>query len=140
MPRERNYEQEQKESVEKVRKQEEELGEQAVKQKNEGGWEFFWDEESKPGFVILDVKVQKHLDSSLIDVDVHPTYLSVVIKSKVLRLRTPAEVKVAESKCQRSKLTGSMMIIMPKVSATPIRFRTYPQVCIIFASVNWPTG
>lgn len=54
-----------------------------IKQKNEGGWEFLWDEESKPGYVILEVKVAKFLDSSLIDVDVHPTYVSVVIKSKV---------------------------------------------------------
>ena len=54
-----------------------------IKQKNEGGWEFFWDEESKPGYVILEVKVAKYLDSSLIDVDVHPSYVSVVIKSKV---------------------------------------------------------
>lgn len=103
-----------------------------IKQKNEGGWEFFWDEETQPGKVILDVRVARFLDSSLIDVDIHPTYVSVVIKGKVsnnessclpylsehlqvLRLRLPAEVKVSESKCQRSKTTGSLMIIMPKV-------------------------
>ena len=33
--------------------------------------------------VVLEVRVQKFLDSSLIDVDVHPTYVSMVIKSKV---------------------------------------------------------
>jgi protein TilB len=54
-----------------------------MKQKNEGGWDFYWDEESKPGNVVLEVKVAKYLDSSLIDVDVHPTYVSVIIKSKV---------------------------------------------------------
>lgn len=54
-----------------------------IKQKNEGGWEFYWDEESRPGVVVLEVRVQKFLDSSLIDVDVHPTYVSMVIKSKV---------------------------------------------------------
>lgn len=54
-----------------------------IKQKNEGGWEFYWDEESRPGMVVLEVRVQKFLDSSLIDVDVHPTYVSMVIKSKV---------------------------------------------------------
>lgn len=86
-----------------------------LKQKNEGGWEFYWDEESKPGHIILEVKIAKFLDSSLIDVDVHPTYVSMVIKSKVLRLRLPSEVKVAESKCQRSKTSGSLLIIMPKV-------------------------
>lgn len=54
-----------------------------IRQKNEGGWEFYWDEESRPGVVVLEVRVQKYLDSSLIDVDVHPTYVSIVIKSKV---------------------------------------------------------
>ena len=42
-----------------------------------------WDEESKPGYVCLEVGVPKHLDSSLIDVDVHPTYVSIIVKSKV---------------------------------------------------------
>lgn len=37
--------------------------------------------------------------------------------AQVLRLRLPAEVKVSESKCQRSKTNGSLMIIMPKVNA-----------------------
>lgn len=59
-----------------------------IKQKNEGGWEFYWDEESRKGFVILEVKVQRFLDSSLIDVDVHPGYVSVVIKSKVFSATT----------------------------------------------------
>lgn len=39
-----------------------------IKQKNEGGWEFYWDEETKPGVVILEVRVAKHLDSSLIGI------------------------------------------------------------------------
>jgi hypothetical protein len=54
-----------------------------IKQKNEGGWTFRWDEESKPGYVLLEVEVSRFLDSSLIDVDIHPTYVSAVIKSKV---------------------------------------------------------
>jgi protein TilB len=116
-PRQRDYEKEQAEALAAIRKKEEESGEREVKQKNEGGWGFRWDEETKQGCVILDVEIARHLDSSLIDVDVHPTYISVVIKSKVLRLRLPAEVKVAESKCQRSKTTGSLQVIMPKVNA-----------------------
>ena len=115
-PKQRDYEKEQSEALAAIRKKEEETGEIEIKQKNEGGWGFRWDEETKQGCVILDVEVARHLDSSLIDVDVHPTYVSVVIKSKVLRLRLPAEVKVAESKCQRSKTTGSLQVIMPKVN------------------------
>jgi hypothetical protein len=32
---------------------------------------------------VLEVRVARHLDSSLIDVDVHPSYVSMVIKGKV---------------------------------------------------------
>ena len=83
-PKERDYVAEQAAALEAVRrKEEEESGEREIKQKNEGGWEFRWDEESRPGCVVLDVAVPRHLDSSLIDVDVHPLYVSMVIKSKV---------------------------------------------------------
>jgi len=115
-PRERDYEAEQAAAIEATRLKEEEAGEREVRQKNEGGWDFRWDEESRPGNIVLEVSVARHLDSSLIDVDVHPQYVSMVIKSKVLRLRTPAEVKAGESKCQRSKTTGALLVIMPKVN------------------------
>lgn len=36
---------------------------------------------------------------------------------QVLRLRLPAEVKVSESKCQRAKVNGALLIIMPKLDA-----------------------
>jgi len=83
-PRERNYEAEHASALEEVRRKEEEAsGEREIKQKNEGGWEFRWDEESRAGCVVLEVGVARHLDSSLIDVDVHPAYVSIVIKGKV---------------------------------------------------------
>lgn len=116
-PKERDYEKEQREAIESTRKKEEDIDKNGdIKQKNEGAWDFFWDEETKPGFVILEVNVARHLDSSLIDVDVHPTYVSMIIKSKTLRLRLPAEVRSESSKCQRSKVTGSLMITMPKLN------------------------
>ena len=115
-PRERDYEKEQLESIEATRKKEAELEINEIKQKNEGGWDFRWDEEIRKSDISLEVMVPRHLDSSLIDVDVHPMYISIVIKSKLLRLRLPVEVKAGESKCQRSKTTGSLLIIMPKVN------------------------
>jgi protein TilB len=54
-----------------------------IKQKNEGQLVFQWDEERSPGNIILEVELSRHLDSSLIDVDVHPTYVSIIIKNKV---------------------------------------------------------
>merc|ERR1711916_190542 len=95
---------------------EEASGEKEVRQRNEGGYEFSWDEDS-PGVISLDVSLPKHLDSSLIDVDVHPTYISIVIKCKLLRLKLPEEVKADESKCQRSKVTGHLVVSMPLVKS-----------------------
>ena len=34
---------------------------------------------------------------------------------QVLRLKIPVEVQAAESSCQRSKVTGSLTVTMPKV-------------------------
>ena len=48
------------------------------------------------------------------DVDVHPMYISVVIKSKVLRLVLPVEVKASESTAKRSLTTGHLLVTMPK--------------------------
>lgn len=117
-PKERDYEKEQAEAKEAIRKQEEIKGEDeiAIRQKNEGGWNFYWDEESERGSIKLEVCLPRHLDSSLIDVDVHPTYVSVIIKSKLLRLHLPAEVKSGETRCQRSKTTGSLVLTMPKLN------------------------
>ena len=115
-PKERDYNKEHAAKKEEIRRKEEESGEREIRQKNEGGWSFRWDEESRRGFVVLEVSLPRHLDSSLIDVDVHPSYVSVVIKSKLLRLRLPAEVKSGDSRCERSKVTGSLMVIMPKLN------------------------
>lgn len=62
------------------------------------------------------MQLPKHLDSSLIDVDCHPNYVSVVIKTKLLRLTLPCEVKSGEATCKRSKLTGELIVKMPKVN------------------------
>ena len=86
-----------------------------VKQCNEGKWKFHFDEDERPGYVLLDVGVQKHLSSSLIDVDVNPSYVSVIIKSKTLRLTLPAEVESESAKACRSKTTGHLLITMKKV-------------------------
>eukprot|EP00903_Cladosiphon_okamuranus_P014368 g13339.t1 len=70
---------------------------------------------SSSGDIVLEVAVPKYLDSSLIDLDVHPHYVSIVIKGKVLRLSLQAEVRAGEAKARRSKTTGSLVVTMPKV-------------------------
>jgi protein TilB len=111
-PRERDYEQEQATRVAAVKGKEEAKGEEEeekeIRQCNEGKWEFVLrdddDEEEAeggkastpfyPGCVTLDLALPRHLDSSLVDVDVHPCHINVVIKGKLLRLKLPAEVSV----------------------------------------------
>ena len=76
-----------------------------VMQKNEGGWHFQFKEE--PNDIILDVATGKYLDTSLIDVDVHPKYIIITIKGKVLRLNLPDEVTPDSTKALRSQTTGT---------------------------------
>jgi len=80
----------------------------------EGKWNFHFDEDLKPDFLSLIIPVPKHLSSALIDLDIHPTYITVVIKSKVLRLILPLEVQAEESSAQRSMASGKLVISMPK--------------------------
>jgi protein TilB len=114
MPKERDAEKEHEEALEAVRQRE---AEGNIRQINEGKLDFRFDETEKPGFVILYVGVPKFLDTSLIDVDVHPAYISVVLKNKTLRLRFPEEVLPENGSCQRSKLTGELVLTLPKVDA-----------------------
>ena len=46
----------------------------------------------------------------------HRSYVSVVIKSKVLRLKLPSEVNASLSTAKRSKVTGHLLIEMPKIN------------------------
>ncbi|XP_017355789.1 protein tilB homolog isoform X3 [Cebus imitator] len=65
--------------------------------------------------IILDLAVYRYMDTSLIDVDVQPTYVRVMIKGKPFQLVLPAEVKPDSSSAKRSQTTGHLVICMPKV-------------------------
>ncbi|XP_029655082.1 protein tilB homolog [Octopus sinensis] len=64
---------------------------------------------------ILDMKLYKYLDSSLINVDIQPKYVRVLIKGKVFQLSLGMEISQTRSTCQRSKTSGYLSITMPKV-------------------------
>lgn len=57
----------------------------------------------------------RHLDTSLIDVDVQPTYVRVTVKGKVFQLALSEEVNPDSSSAKRSQTTGHLIISMPKV-------------------------
>ena len=55
-----------------------------VMQKNEGGWEFVIKDDPNGKNILLDVAVGKYLDTSLINIDVQPKYVSLTIKGNVV--------------------------------------------------------
>ena len=62
----------------------------------------------------LEIPCYKHLDTSLIDVDVQPMYVRVNLKGKTLQLVLSDEVSPDNSSAKRSQTTGSLLIKMPK--------------------------
>ncbi len=68
------------EKVAKVKELEAEVEAKKVRQCNEGCYEFHLEDEDGKGNVVLTIPLPRHLDTCLLDVDVHPTYITVVIK------------------------------------------------------------
>ncbi|XP_036120073.1 protein tilB homolog [Molossus molossus] len=64
--------------------------------------------------IILDLAVYRYMDTSLIHVDVQPTYVRVMVKGKPFQLALPAEVRPDSSSARRSQTTGHLVICMPK--------------------------
>ena len=104
-----------------------------IKQCNQGKYQFWFEEEdnaknngaeekkrSGGNTLIMRIAIPKHLSTSLIDVDIHPTYVSVVIKSKILRVILPVEVMSTQSSARRSAATGYLELVMPKVNPNEV--------------------
>jgi len=106
----RRYDEEHRKKVAETRAAE---AEGKLNQCNQGGFQFFFDEDRDN--LMVKVELPKNLSSDLIDVDVQPTYLSIVCKTKVLRLKFDEEVSPDSGKCQRSQATGVLSLTLPKV-------------------------
>ncbi|RLN48982.1 hypothetical protein BBJ28_00015605 [Nothophytophthora sp. Chile5] len=115
-PRERNTEAEHDEALRQARQQEE-RADGSIRQCNEGKWEFRLMDEILD--VILEVDLPRFLDTSLVDVDVHPSYVSIVAKNKILRLKFPELVHSDAGTAERSKITGTLRLTLPKAHVTP---------------------
>mmetsp|Transcript_30489 Transcript_30489/g.72531 ORF Transcript_30489/g.72531 Transcript_30489/m.72531 type:complete len:464 (-) Transcript_30489:70-1461(-) len=91
-----------------------------IKQCNQGKYKFWFEEESEDdrgkrrSLLVMRVQVPRYLSISLIDADVHPTFVSVVIKSKILRVVLPVEVLSDQSIARRNTSTGYLELVMPK--------------------------
>ncbi|XP_051699995.1 dynein axonemal assembly factor 11 isoform X1 [Oryctolagus cuniculus] len=82
---------------------------------NEPKLDFSLKDDEKHHLIILDLTVYRYMDTSLIDVDVQPTYVRVMVKGKPFQLVLPAEVRPDSSSAKRSQTTGHLVVCMPKV-------------------------
>ncbi|KAH8276575.1 hypothetical protein KR044_003222, partial [Drosophila immigrans] len=76
--------------------------------------------QDEPSHYSLLLEVYKHLDTSLIDVDVQPNYVRVTVKGKVFQLAYHDEVKPVESQVQRSQITGHLQLLLPKLKPNEV--------------------
>ncbi|XP_058818434.1 protein tilB isoform X2 [Topomyia yanbarensis] len=71
----------------------------------------------------VNMHIYRYLDSSCIQVDVQPNYVRATIKGKVFQLALKDEVKTDSSSCQRSSITGHLLVIMPKLNQHDMTFK-----------------
>ena len=63
------------------------------------------------------------MDTSLVEVDLQPTFVRVEVKGKVTQLKFPDEILVEKSSVQRSATTGKLSITCPKADISLIEAR-----------------
>ncbi|XP_045907749.1 dynein axonemal assembly factor 11 isoform X2 [Micropterus dolomieu] len=93
---------------------------------NEPKLDFSLSEDEEDNTIVLDLAVYRHLDTSLIDVDVQPTYARVVVKGKIFQMVLPAEVKPDSSTAHRSQTTGHLVLTMPRAEGEIKVTKTIP--------------
>ncbi|NWI88307.1 TILB protein, partial [Pitta sordida] len=76
--------------------------------------EFSLKDDEENNLIILELAVYRHLDTSLLEVDVQPTYIRVLVKGKPFQFVLPEEVKPDSSSAKRSQTTGHLVVTMPK--------------------------
>ena len=59
----------------------------------QGKYDFVMEESEDGRAVVLDIALPKFLDTSLVKVDVQPTYIRLLIKGRLLQLVIPEEAR-----------------------------------------------
>ena len=77
-----------------------------IRQCNEGGYKYVLDDCTFPGKLIFELHAPKYMDSSLISVDLNPSYVRCVVRNKVTQVRFDSEIIVGKSSVERSRTTG----------------------------------
>ncbi|GAA6229466.1 protein tilB homolog [Lates japonicus] len=94
---------------------------------NEPKLDFSLTEDEENNTVVLNLAVYRHMDTSLIDMDVQPTYIRVSVKGKIFQMVLPAEVKPDSSTAQRSQTTGHLVLTMPRAEGEIKVTKTVPR-------------
>jgi protein TilB len=87
-----------------------------IMQSNMGKWQFKWFSEGSK--LCLDVGINRYLDTSLIDIDVNPTWIRIEAKGKVLQLILPCEVVCEKVEALRSQVSGHLVVKMEMMDPT----------------------
>ncbi|KAH8269853.1 hypothetical protein KR026_012391, partial [Drosophila bipectinata] len=76
--------------------------------------------QDEPDHYLLHLEVYRHLDTSLIDVDVEPFYARVTVKKKIFQIAYNEEVKPDETLVQRSQATGHLLVTLKKLMVNEV--------------------
>lgn len=87
-----------------------------LRQTNEGHYKFKLDDCSDAEFSIFTMSLPKFLDTSLIEVNLFPFFVSVRVKGKLTQVKMWEEIIVEKSEVKRSSTTGELVIKMRKVN------------------------
>lgn len=82
---------------------------------NEGKYDFHLKDEGTR--FVLEVQCPRYMETSLIDCDVQPTYVRVIIKAKILQLVLDEEVSPDSCSAKRSQTTGHLLLLLPKAKS-----------------------
>ncbi|CAH1163277.1 unnamed protein product [Phaedon cochleariae] len=69
-----------------------------------------------PKQFVLDIAVYKFMDSNLIQIDLQPIYVKILIKGKIFQIVFPEEICTNKSIAQRSQTTGHLVLKLPKAN------------------------
>jgi protein TilB len=86
-----------------------------VRMCNEGGYKFHLNEYDEAEWTSFTMMIPKFCDTSLIEVDIKPTYVSVRVKKHLTQLRFEEEVILEGATIKRSQLTGELVIRAKKL-------------------------
>jgi protein TilB len=64
------------------------------------------------------MQIPKFMTTALLDVDLHPNFVTIKVKDKYTQLEHPDPIQVEKSSTQRSQTTGALMLTMPKADYT----------------------